>query len=334
MLASMIASAPALETKVAFLRNLCGHGDEAIETHFAWLFLVGEHAWKLRKPLARDTMDYRTLEARRRGTCDEIRLNRRLAPTVYLDAVALTVDDTGRLAIGGRGEVVDWLVCMRRLDRTLLLDAQLQRTECDDALLAPVARLLADFYRAARAEIVDGPAYVDRLQRQVAANHAALAAAARPQAGRLHDAQQRFLDRHADVLSQRSASGCVAEAHGDLRPEHVFLGTPAAIIDCLEFDRELRILDRAEELSFLELECARSGDRRAGPSLRRQTLAQLDDAPPARLLAFYRSHRGATRAKLHAWRAAEADAGSPVAWLERADDYVNGALADAASALA
>ena len=329
----MIASAPALETKVAYLRNQCGHGDEAIETHFAWLFLVGEHAWKLRKPLARDTMDYRTLEARRRGACDEVQLNRRLAPSVYLDAVALTIDKEAQLAIGGRGEVVDWLVCMRRLDRRLLLDSQLQRAARDDALRSPVTRLLAGFYRTAPAVIEDGPAYVERLRRQVAANHAALAAAGRPQADWLRDVQLAFLDRHADLPAQRATSGCVTEAHGDLRPEHVFLGTPAAVIDCLEFDRELRILDRAEELSFLELECARSGDHLAGPALRRETLAQLGDAPHARLLAFYRSHRGATRAKLFAWRATERDAGDPAAWLNRADDYVNDAQADAARAL-
>ena len=82
----MPADSLALEAKVAFLRGLCGHGDEAIETDFAWVFLIGDRAWKLRKPVYRDPMDYRSLEARRLDSLEDIRLNRRLAPDVYLGA--------------------------------------------------------------------------------------------------------------------------------------------------------------------------------------------------------------------------------------------------------
>ena len=334
MLDPMAADLPALADRVAFLRSLCGRGDEAIETHFAWLFLVGDRAYKLRKPVVRDPMDYRTLEARRRGSIEEVRLNRRLAPGVYLDAVPLTSDADGRLAIAGPGTAVDWLVCMRRLDRTRLLDARLMRGEDVVPRLEPVARLLAEFYRSAAPAITDGDAFVARLARQVAANHAVLAAAGRPHADVLRDTQLQLITRVCDVLAARATRGCIVEAHGDLRPEHVFLDAPPSIIDCLEFDRDLRLLDRAEELSFLELECARLGHAEAGAQLRRRWLALLDDDAPPRLLAFYRSHRGATRAKLYTWRAAEPDGGDESQWLARADDYVGAALSDAGLGLA
>lgn len=323
-----------LDTKVAFLRSLCGRGDEVIETHFAWIFLAGERAWKLRKPVRRDTMDYRSLDARRIDSLEEVRLNRRLAPGIYLDAMPLVQGPGGTLRIGGKGDVVDWLVCMRRLDRGRMLDVRLSQSTVDDDALHSVARLLAAFYASATPAVTDGAVHLERLRRQADANHVALEAAAIPGAGELRERQRAFIEQRSTLLAPRAPAGCVVEAHGDLRPEHVFLDDPPAIIDCLEFDRELRLLDRAEELSFLELECARLGRATVGRSIARGCLELLGDDCPDALLAFYRSHRAATRAKLYAWRASEPDGGRPQDWVARSGSYVAGALEDASVALA
>jgi len=329
----MPADPPALDAKVAFLRSLCGRGDEVIETHFAWLFLIGDRAWKMRKPVCRDTMDYRSLEARRRDSLEELRLNRRLAPDIYLDAVPLVREHAGSLRLGGEGEVVDWLVGMRRLDRGRLLDARLAESTVDDATLHAVALRLAAFYRSAEPAIADSRLHAERLLRQIGANRAALLERPIPGADELLDRLRDFVAQRSSLLAPRAPSGCVIEAHGDLRPEHVFLGDPPEIIDCLEFDRDLRVLDRAEELSFLEVECARLGHATAGRTLARSCLALLGDRAPDTLLAFYRSHRGATRAKLYSWRAREPDGGRPEDWIARASSYVATALEDAAIAL-
>jgi aminoglycoside phosphotransferase family enzyme len=329
----MPANSLALEAKVAFLRSLCGRNDEAIETHFAWVFLIGDRAWKLRKPVRRDTMDYRSLEARRLDALEDIRLNRRLAPDIYLGAVPLTQIANGGLAIRGPGEVVDWLVCMRRLDRTRLLDAQLALGPVNPEALRPVVRLLADFYRSATPAINDGPAFVARVERQVEANHEVLATVGVAGVEALVARQREFTAKRRSLLAQRAADGCVVEAHGDLRPEHVYVGDSPAVIDCLEFDRELRVLDRAEELSFLHLECARIGDEVTGRALLRGCLAQLADHATDALLHFYRSHRATSRAKLYAWRASEPDVGTPCEWLDRTAEYVRNALDDSARSL-
>lgn len=329
----MPADPPALDAKVAFLRSLCGRGDEVIETHFAWIFLAGERAWKLRKPVCRDTMDYRSLAARRVDSLEEVRLNRRLAPGIYLDAVPLVRRRDGSLRIGGNGDVVDWLVCMRRLDRSRLLDTELSRSSVDDGALRSVAHRLAAFYALAAPAIADDAVHLARLRRQVDANHAALKAAAIPGAGELHAGQRAFIAQRTSLLAPRAPAGCVIEAHGDLRPEHIFLDDPPAIIDCLEFDRDLRVLDRAEELSFLELECARLGHATTGRKIARGCLDLLGDRCPDALLAFYRSHRAATRAKLYAWRASEPDGGRPEDWVARSESYVAGAREDATFAL-
>jgi uncharacterized protein len=329
----MLAAAPTLEDKAAFMRALCGRGDEAIETHFAWVFLIGERAWKLRKPVQRDTMDYRSLEARRLNSLEEVRLNRRLAPDVYLGNAPLTQAPDGRLSIGGPGRIVDWLVCMRRLDRSRLLDSQLSRGPVETGSLRPVLRLLADFYRSAAPAISDGLAYVARMARQVEANQRVLEPAGIAGIAALVGRQREFMTQHSSLLARRAVDGCVVEVHGDLRPEHILLDDPPAIIDCLEFDRELRVMDRAEELGFLDLECARAGQAATGRELLLGCLALLGDPAPDALLHFYRSHRAASRAKLYVWRAAEPDGSTPGDWLERSDAYVRSALVDSARSL-
>lgn len=315
---------PSIDRKVAFLRQRCGPGDAAIETHFAWIFLLGDRAWKLRKPVRREGMDYVTLDARRAGSFEEVRLNRRLAPAVYLHASPLVLQPDGQFEIDGDGEVVDWLVCMRRLDRRRQLDALLAQGGVPDGTLDLIAHVLATFYRAATTGLPGGGTLAARLLRQAERNHRVLASAGLPGAVELAEAQLRFLEVQAAVLAHRVDMGCIVEGHGDLRPEHVFLlddSSLPVVIDCLEFDRDLRILDRAEELCFLELECSRLGHAAAGARIRAHCLAQLEDAAPASLLDFYRSHRAATRAKLYVWRADEPDGVDPRHWRSQASAY-------------
>jgi aminoglycoside phosphotransferase family enzyme len=315
-----------LADKVAWLRNRLGAGDEAIETHFAWVFLAGDRAWKLRKPVRRDPMDYGTLDARRRGAEAEVQLNRRLAPRVYLGIQSLTRTADGRFSIGGNGAVVDWLVEMRRLDRHRMLDEMLASGRAAGYPLDLVAGMLADFYRHEGPAVGDGAALAARLRAQVDANHHVIATLDGAGARQLRDAQLAFISGHGEWLDARASGGCIVEAHGDLRPEHIVLDEPPAVIDCLEFDRNLRILDRAEELEFFAMECSRLGHAATGERIVRECLARLADDVPPQLQHFYRSHRAATRAKLYVWRSTEPDDGSPAHWLETARAYLGLAL--------
>jgi aminoglycoside phosphotransferase family enzyme len=315
-----------LADKIAWLRGRLGAGDEAIETHFAWVFLAGDRAWKLRKPVRRDPMDYGTVEARRRGSEAEVQLNRRLAPRVYVGIQSLTRTADARFAIGGDGAVVDWLVEMRRLDRHRMLDEMLASGRATGRELDLVVGMLADFYRHEVPAVTDGAALAARLQAQVDANRRVIATLDGAGAAMLHDAQLAFIDAHRDWLDARASGGCVVEAHGDLRPEHILLDDPPAVIDCLEFDRNLRILDRAEELEFFAMECSRLGHAATGERLARECLARLADGAPLQLRNFYRSHRAATRAKLYVWRATEPDGGVPAQWLATARVYLRLAL--------
>jgi aminoglycoside phosphotransferase family enzyme len=326
------ASAATLAEKVAHLRRLCGPGDEVVETHFAWIFLVGDRALKLRKPVCRDTMDYRSIESRRVDSLEDVRLNRRLAPDVYLRTLPLVRRPDGHILPGGPGETVDWLVEMRRVDRRWFLDAALERGDARLPMLERVADVLARFYASAPPAIAQAGELCPRLAAQAASNARAIETMDAPRSVRLAQLQSIALQALEGSLDSRATRGCVVEGHGDLRPEHILLADPPVVIDCLEFDRDLRVMDRAEELCVLEIECARIGHAATGDWLLRACLTRLGDHPPAALLDFYRSHRAAHRAKIYIWRAAEPDGGTPEQWRKRAAGYLNAALESAARA--
>jgi aminoglycoside phosphotransferase family enzyme len=297
-----------------------------VETHFAWVFLTERFAYKLKKPARQAGMDYRTLAARETGCRAELRLNHPLAPAIYLDVVPLNARPDGLLRMGGTGRVVDWLVRMRRLPARAMLDRQLRAAPPTAAVLEALARLLADFH--ARADrVAFAPArYLARLERRMTENRAGLAEfGARVDqrlAGRVADWHRRMLDEAAGIIGPRGAH--VVDGHGDLRAEHVCLG-PLAVIDRLEFDRDLRLLDPHEDLALLALEIERAGHGEAGRRLLARAGALRQDPIPALLTHIYMCQRAFTRARLAAWHLADPRYAGDARWVIRTESLLRSA---------
>ena len=327
-----------IEEKVLFLKDRNNFPDhpkqlKIMETHMSWVFLTERHAYKLKKPIRYDVLDFSTLALRHRSCRRELRLNRRLAPQVYLGLVSLNVDERGALRLGGAGPAVDWLVKMIRLPAERMLDHVIAEGRVRQPDVEPAAKLLADFYRQARSATVDGRGYRTHLRDGVLADRAELVDAAYGLPAetvlRVADAQLRILEDTPDLFDRRVEQGRVVEGHGDLRPEHVCLVDPPAIIDCLEFSRDLRIQDPADELSFLALECERLGAPVVGHWFFDVYRDVTGDDPAGDLLEFYRGFRALRRAKIAIWHLREPDLDHAEQWRERAEWYL--AAADPAS---
>ena len=332
-----------LEAKVAHLRRPESYTPpaarvEALETHMSWVFLTDTHAWKLKKPVRRDFLDYATVEARRANCEAEVRLNRRLAPAVYLGAVPLAVAADGSLALGGSGRPVDWLVQMQRLPRERMLDALIAAGAVTEADLAAVVRVLAAFYRSASRVPISPGDYCERLRSDIESTGRALAALPGAWSGtaasRIAAILQRFVDDHTSTLAVRVSAGRVIEGHGDLRPEHVCLIEPPAVIDCLEFNERFRWLDVADELAFLALECERLGATAVGERLFADCTAAVEDRVPAPLFDFYAAGRALLRAKLAAWHLADVPLALHEKWSARVREYLELAARHAETAAA
>lgn len=320
-----------LESKLAFLRQPDSYPEpcarvETVETHMSWVFLTNRHAYKLKKPVRYGLLDFSTLDARRFYCEEEVRLNRRLAPDVYLATVALVVDAQGHLALAPQGAAVDWLVKMRRLPACRMLDAMIQAGAADERQMRRVAALLAAFYRDCAPAAMAPDEYRRRFAREIAHNRAALsnpgyrlpAACIEPACSM----QTAWLAQAAALLDARVAQGRIVEGHGDLRAEHVCLEERPVIIDCLEFSRGLRLADAADELAFLALECERLGAGALGDALLRSYGELSGDLPPAGLMHFYRSVRACTRARIAISHLDEDQFRHSAKWRKRALEYL------------
>ena len=323
---------PGLEAKVAFLLEERGYpettsGVTGIETHMSWVFLTDRYAYKLKKPVRFSYLDFSTEEARRKDCLEELRLNRRLTRGVYIEVAALTLDQDGKLRISSdKGAVVDWLVKMRRLPAERMLDVMIRdhRVGIDD--IHSVADALSRFYLECAPVKVPPDEYRKRLAETIAEHLEELStpAFALPAAlvEQICASQRGVLDRCSALFGERATSGKIVEGHGDLRPEHICVEPQPQIIDCLEFSRDFRILDRADELAFLALECERLG----APELKApifETYGELTgDRPHPALVNFYQSHRACLRAKMSIWHLKDPALRANPKWPAQARDYL------------
>lgn len=324
-------AAQGLAAKVAFLCRPDSYpeptsGVEAIETHMSWLFLTDRHAYKLKKPFQRNGIDYSTPAMRGLSCKRELRLNRRLAADVYLAVVALTADASGRLALDGAGRRVDWLVRMRRLPAALTLERGMEAGTVGAADARRIVARLVPFFASAPCVRITPVAYRRRLSNVIANTAAELGrpefGLASRRIGALTAALNRFVATHGDLLDARVRAGRLVEGHGDLRPEHVYLTTPPTIIDCIEFDRNLRLRDPIDELAFLAMECDRGGRPELDAWLFASYRELAGDDPPRALIEFHKAHNAFIRARIAIWHLEDTDTGPPQHWIASANDYL------------
>lgn len=321
---------PTLDVKVGFLSRPDIYRpvpSEVVcrETHMSWVFLVGDRVFKLKKPVRFPYLDFSTLAQREAACRAELRLNRALAPDIYLDVLPLV--DTGKgLAIGGDGTPVDWLVVMRRLDERYMLEHLIVERQVKIRQLDEMVAVLAGFYRSATPVFLSPVIYLADWNRSLAYNRRVLFD---PRLGisvglvrRIDRAQRLFLERRGDLIAARHCHRRIVDGHGDLRPEHIWLGDKVRIIDCLEFNARLRVVDPIDEIAFLSLECERLGAGWVGAYIERRMKRLLRDGPVEELFTFYRCHRATLRARLAIAHLLEEHPRTPEKWPRLAATYL------------
>ena len=282
-----------------------------VETHISHVLLAGHYAYKIKKPVNFGFLDFSTLEKRRQCCEEEIRLNRRLAPEIYLAVVAITGTPDAPV-VGGSGVPIEYAVKMRRFAQSALLDRLLARNALSAALIDGLADRVAAFHaqapRCSGESNYGAPALVwsavaenfrqlrerlaepgicaslDRLGRWSRENHARLSA---PIAARLRD-------------------GMVRECHGDLHLGNIALFKKQLVIfDCIEFNPGLRWIDVISEIAFMVMDLEERGRRDYGHRFLNRYLERTGDYAALPLLAYYQVYRALVRAKVAALRAAQ-----------------------------
>jgi aminoglycoside phosphotransferase family enzyme len=283
--------------------------------------------YKLKKPVQYHFLDFRAIAARYENCEEELRVNKRLAKNIYVGIVPLVKIEDGKLGLEGSGEIIDWLVKMKRIAEINFLDFAIVHKLTDFTKLEETVKLLADFYINAPGIQVSPDEYMSKLEDEIFFSHDELLK---------HDFQlsdsrieklcctlKNFIKSHSALLVNRIEKGKIIEAHGDLRPEHICLSPQPAIIDALEFNRELSIMDIAEELSFLDMECEMIGNTQVGEYFISTYKQRSGDEIPDLLIFFYKAKKAFLRTYLVARHVSEADYKDDPKWLRKANAYLN-----------
>ncbi|MBS0209519.1 MAG: AAA family ATPase [Planctomycetes bacterium] len=303
---------------------------EHVETHLSHVFLTDQFAYKLKKPVRFTFVDFSNPARREQACQDEVRLNRRLAPDIYLDVLPVTQQADGTYQLGGDGPPVDWIVQMRRLPAERMLDVVIRAGQLTEAQVTQLAQFLTRFYLSAPPVALRPKDYLTQLGTHVAGNYQALLGTGQEVGEalirRVHTPQYRLLHSRPELFADRVRAGRVVDGHGDLRPEHICLLDSPVVFDCIEFDPLLRQGDVVDELCFLAMECDRLGASHVGKAVLDSYLTQSHDAPPDKLTAFHKSYRACVRAKVAALRGAQLVGESRAAAISEAREYLT--LAD------
>ena len=321
---------------IDFLGDPSTHGGapvERIETHASVVFLAGSRAWKLKRAVRYDYLDFSTAERRRRMCEAEVRLNRRTAPDLYRGVTPI-VRRAGALALGGDGTPIDWVVEMNRFDHECLLDRLSARGVLDVSLMTPLAAAIARLHRTAAprtdhggrqgmAWVIDGNAagFVQE-GRDILDGAAAM--------DLTRDARK-ALERHGALLDRRRAAGFVRECHGDLHLRNIVLleGRPT-LFDGIEFNDEIACIDVVYDLAFLLMDLWRRRLPHHANAILNAYLSETLDFDGLPLLPLFLSCRSAVRAKTSATAAGLQQSAQRRAELE---DAARGYLALAAALL-
>ncbi|HKI60854.1 MAG TPA: AAA family ATPase [Mariprofundaceae bacterium] len=275
-----------------------------IETHISWVILTGPYAYKLKKPHDLGFLNFSTLKLRKRFCEMELRLNRRLAPDMYLEVLPIRKHGPTFILGGEADEIIDYCVKMRQFDQSALLNEQIQRPDfdpsCMDELAACIAAFHASFPASGDSCHAGSP---EILLQHIIDNLNIGRALPWPDEQKIirqleQMSRQAILDLSPE-LRHRQEAGHIRECHGDLHLKNIALidGRPI-VFDCIEFNDDYRIIDVMSDVAFLFMDC----DARQRPELGFRFLSRYlehcCDYDGLRLLSLYASYRAGVRGKV------------------------------------
>lgn len=284
---------------------------EAHETHSGVVVLVGDRAFKAKKPVHTDFLDFRTVEQREAACAREVELNRRLAPESYLGVAHLH---------GPAGGVGEPIIVMRRYHDDQRLASMVKRGESVEYVLDSIAARLVDFHdraeRSRRISLQGKPGAIYQrwmdnfptLQRH--ADDAVSSASVR----RVQDLAAEYLAGRTCLFTQRVEAGCIVDGHADLLADDIFwVDDRPVLLDCLEFSDELRYLDRIDDVAFLAMDLEFLGRKDLGDYFLDRYVARSGDSAPSSLIGFYIAYRAVVRAKVDCVRLSQGKPGADAA---------------------
>ncbi len=280
-----------------------------MQTHISVVFLTEKWAYKVKKPLKLDFLDFSTLESRKHFCEEEVRLNRVLAPWVYVGVVPISDSDEG-LKMEGEGEPVEWAVKMHRLPEEAMLEYRIRSGEQVEGTVVALAERLAEFHRnAKRSARISATAGWETVAKSVAGNFEAsehqledVVAGAVYQ--RVRQLSAAGLEEFREVIQERARADIPCACHGDLHLDHIYFFEDReppydlVCVDCIEFNESFRYIDPIADLAFPYMDLIYHGRRDLADLLEDVYFDRAGSTAGRELLPFYAAYRACVRAKV------------------------------------
>lgn len=280
---------------------------ELIQTHLSWVFLAGSLVYKVKKPVDFGFLDFTTLEKRRFFCSEEIRLNRRLCPEIYLGTVPVNRNENGAFALNGPGHTVEWAVEMKRMTDDGLMSVLIERDEIEKRDLKGIKELLIPFYQKVSApeeKLFLGS--LETVRENCEENFSQIrdfvdSALSEEVYQQIMAYTRQFMAENEKLFSKRQKDGWIVEGHGDLYSANICFDRSKDkiyIFDCIEFNERFRYGDVAVDVAFLSMDLDFLGLCDLSSYFIRIFQQDLNDAELKQLLDFYKCYRAVVRGKI------------------------------------
>lgn len=276
---------------------------QLLQTHISYVVLAGQYVYKFKKPVNFGFLDFSSLAQREHYCREELRLNQRLCPDIYLDVVTIN-EEANTVGLNGPGAVVEYGVKMRRLPEQSMMTNVIARGELNTSHIQQLVQILVPFYeRADRGRDIDRFGSCAQVATNVLENTDQIEpfiaeANLDSEAFAAIKAWNRAFLRRSDLFDQRIADGHIRDCHGDLHSGNICLDTPIHIFDCIEFNQRFRYGDVACDIAFLAMDLDFHGLQRLSTLFVESLVEQSNDPGILQVLNFYKCYRACVLVKV------------------------------------
>jgi len=279
-----------------------------IQTHISWVFLTGEYCYKVKKPVDFEFLDFSTLERRKFYCNEELRVNRRLCPDIYLGVVPITAGSNGVTAgsngvrINGNGTVIDYAVKMLELPQDSRMDKLLEDGKVNKGIINKISKILAEFHQSAKTgEGVDKYGSLETIKANWDQNFNQ-SRNLRTSSGEdvfdlIEGKINGFMQDNSNLFRERIKEGKIRECHGDVHSGNIFIPDDIYIFDAIEFNPAFSCSDTVAEVAFLSMDLDFKGKKELAEFFVESYVDYSRDDVYG-LLDFYKCYRAYVRAKV------------------------------------
>jgi len=278
-----------------------------LQTHISWVFLTGKYVYKVKKPVNFGFLDYSTLKLREHFCHEELKLNRRLSPSIYVDVVPIK-DNNGNITIEGKGKTIDYAVKMREMPQEKMMDKLLEQKRISKQTIERIAFIVSNFHKKAeRNADIDRFGNIETIKKNTDENFTQTKDYINnPITQHQYDVLLKYTDdfykQNKDLFTKRVKTKKICDCHGDLHSKNICITNGIYIYDCIEFNERFRYSDIASDVAFLAMDLDFHNERELSNYFVSSYIKFSQDCDLPSIINFYKIYRAYVRGKIYAFQ--------------------------------